>query len=76
MRSLHRSSEVVPMESIISGEALVKICGHWLIFHDATVLRLILDRDGVLGLDNSRSYTSSCPRFSPRLPITQGRTQG
>jgi len=69
------SKDVVTMEGIVNAEALIEIYGYWPSFHDAVVLRLVLDRGGVVGLDNSRSYTSSCARFSPCLPITQGRTQ-
>jgi hypothetical protein len=76
MRHLHCGGEGVPMATIIHGETFVKSCGYWPTFHDATVLRLVPDRDGVAGLDNSQNYSSSRNRFRSCLPITQGRTQG
>ena len=65
----------VAMEGIVNAGTLIEIYGYWPSFHDAVVLRLVLDRGGVVGPDNSRSYTSSYARFSPCLPITQGRMQ-
>jgi hypothetical protein len=69
------SKDVVTMVGVVNAEALIEINGYWPSFHDAVVSRLVLDRGGVVGVDNPRSYTFSCARFSPCLPITQGRTQ-
>ena len=41
--------DVVIMEGIVNAGILIKIYGYWPTFHDATVLRLFLDRGGVTG---------------------------
>lgn len=43
------SKGVLTMEGIVNAKPLIEVYGYWPSFHDAVVLRLVLDRSGVMG---------------------------
>jgi len=42
------SKGVLTMEGIVNAKPLIEVYGYWPSFHDAVVLRLVLDRSGVI----------------------------
>jgi hypothetical protein len=44
------------IEGIVNAKALVEVYGYWPSFHDAVILRLALDRGGVMGPEMTVQY--------------------